>query len=174
MEFIPELPVGLIDVSLCSDGWYGMADPMQWPQLLPLKHEFLSTIPRKCDDGHPHAPIWWTPVSVMDSERSEGSAFTSLGLIRPVWLQPLVSVVEEMLSDIPKYTAAHGSSATLKIFELSMCHVLDRLQHFPCTFHDAMLQVCTVQCFWLYCQSFMNYSSAITSSRHSPPAWHVH
>lgn len=151
-----------------------MEDPTQWPQLLPLKHEFLSAIPRKCDDGHPHAPIWWTPVSVVDFERSEGSAFTSLGLIRPIRLQPLVSVVQEMLSDIPKYTAAHGSSPTLKIFELSMCRALDRLQHFPCTFRDATLQVRTVQRFWLYCQSFMNYSSAIALSRHSPPAWHVH
>ncbi len=167
MDFVPEPPVGIIELSLRTDGRYGMQDPIQWPQVIPSEYEFLSTILRKRDQDHRHAPLWWTPQP-QDFEPAKGSAFTSLGLIKTSRMQPLASLVEKIIPDIYTFITGQGPSPTLKLFEISMRRALERLQYFPCSFRDATLQVRTVQRFWLYCRSFMDHMCLVALSTVRP------
>ncbi|RDX46423.1 hypothetical protein OH76DRAFT_838691 [Lentinus brumalis] len=63
-DFVPEPPVGLVQVYLCEDFRYGIYDPIQWPQVFSDDFEYVCAIRRRNPVVERLYPrIWDTPVA---------------------------------------------------------------------------------------------------------------
>ena len=157
-SFIPTPAVGQIQVMLRADYRYGIQDPVQWPQLFVEGFEYLSVVLRPSNDQH-LAPIWWSPQEV-DFDILEGSVIKCLGLLRSDCIAPLCRLVKQLSMTITSHSL--NTDPTLVHLNVAMCHARDRVQHFPCTWRDACMQVREVQRYWLMARAFLDYN-ALTS-----------
>ena len=169
MDFVPQPLLGVIRVTLMSDARYGLADPVQHPQLLSQGFEFLSAIYRRAPEDHPYAPMWTIPVESENFENIEGSAIKSLGLLSKSFVDPISALVDETSAQIRARIPGNVGTPvhSLYWFEQTMCQARDRLRTFASTFRDAVFQCAQLQRFWLLCQAFMLYETLIGPS---PPS----
>ena len=166
VAYIPQPYVGLIRVVMRSDFRYGENDPFQWPQPFDEQLPFLCAIRHPYPSDHRYAPIWWTP-SRDDFDIVEGSAFTSLGLLKRTAIAPLEHLAHGTSTLVDKHLESIQRHAPLlSLYRRGMNEARDRIQYFPATFRDTVFQVREVQRFWLLCRAYMDYSSL--SSRQGP------
>ena len=165
-SFIPAPFIGQVQVALRRDYRYGLQDPVQWPQLLVKDFEYLSVVLRASNDGA-IAPVWWSPVHA-DFDLLEGSVIKCLGLLRGNRIAPLCRLVEQLSSMISSHPL--NGHPTLVRLDVAMRHARDHLQHFPCTWRDACLQVRQVQRYWLMARAFLDYHALTSNPAHTQAA----
>ncbi|KAI0362328.1 hypothetical protein OH77DRAFT_43594 [Trametes cingulata] len=165
MQYVPEPPLGILPLFLCTDLKYGILDPTQWPQLYTPEYEFLCTLRRRPTCPHPRYPscIWWKPQQATDFCVVEGSVFKSLGLISTQSLAPLRQAVNDLVPEIADYVNKVGRDERLARFQAEMLAAADRLVFFPSTFRDALFQVVQVQRFWLMARAVLDYHAVFTA-----------
>lgn len=58
VDWIPQPVLGRVDVAMRSDGRFGIADPLVWPQVASSRQPHLVMIPRRPLPSHPAAVLW--------------------------------------------------------------------------------------------------------------------
>ena len=154
MMYVPQAPVGIVHVRLRADGRYGVADPIQWPQIYTDKFDYLCAVRRRVPERHRLSPLWWTP-DPKDWHVIKGSMFTCLGLLKWERVVPLSNLVDELVESIDERRPIVDQR--LAWLETAMRHARDRLRCFPCTFLDTMVQVRETQRYWLMARAFLDY-----------------
>lgn len=154
MSFVPQPPVGSVDVVLRVDYRYGLVDPIQWPQLFSVQYDYLCAVLRRVPPNDQYAPMWWSPDEATDFEIVQGSMFKTLGTLKEVALGPLMGLVTRLYLD--SITSKYIDDR-LRWLRTAMVHAADRLRHFPSTFRDAAMQVRETQRYWLMTHAFIHY-----------------
>ncbi|KAI0349435.1 hypothetical protein OH77DRAFT_1507471 [Trametes cingulata] len=142
MSFVPLPPMGILEVILRLDYPYGLVDPIQWPQIYSDGYEYLCAIQRPLPPTHRLSSLWWSPVEEHDFQCVEGCALKCPGLLRHESLRGLCDLIQEMCAVIMDAVAARRDFVDdhLLWLEAAMRHARERLEYFPCTFRDAVMQ----------------------------------
>lgn len=153
MDFIPQPPIGIMNVILREDCRYGLVNPIQYPQVYSKGWEYLCMIPRSNPQRKHNDTFNFTP-SCDDFEILEGSIIKCLGLLRESVVKPLSDVVDELHRDI---IASSTTDSRIGWLNIAMHHARDRLRRFPCTFRDVLMQVRKTQRYALMARAFLDF-----------------
>ncbi|KAF9232466.1 hypothetical protein BU15DRAFT_29863, partial [Melanogaster broomeanus] len=145
------------------DGRFGVIDVFQWPQLHSDQFAFSACIPRKSadSDNDAFALLWWTPSTaefvkekgcVYDIGRLSSSMLQSFALLH-LCLLDLVHNDDALLSKYPQLR----HNAQLR----SLQYAMQRLEHYPLTFRELLLQVAEYQRIGLDLVAYINFVQAI-------------
>ena len=166
-NYVPEPIVGRVVVAMQADYRYGPPDPIQWPQVLSERFEYLCAVPRRVPNTDPRTPIWADPQQA-DFKLIEGCEFKTLGLFTNESLKPLVHLVQDLVRRIARRSGP--SSSRLRWLDAAMRQSCDRLHRFPSTYRDACVQWRETQRYWLMATAFMDYERIMAASSTSVAA----
>lgn len=157
VDYVPEPVLNRIRVTVRDDGWFGLEDPMQWPQYFSPTYSHYALVQRRPTElTGKLQPIWWKP-----SPRSfvpiHGSAVSNLGTLELDMKDKLSTLVRSMSSEIAAFSHRRGGPPThINFCDISMRASLNALS-FPSTYRDLVVQVANVQRYWLESQAWLDY-----------------
>lgn len=161
MTFIPEPFVGFVQLFFRMDARYGPQDPIQWPQIFTTGFEYLCCIRRRLVDEFLYQAAWSTPDELIDFQTIEGSAFTTLGLLRPLYIRKMTDLVDPILRESEEYIKTHHIlDDRLQRLRVDLRQARERILSFPVTFRDICIQVRAVQRYFLMTRAYMDYHDA--------------
>ncbi|KAI1796489.1 hypothetical protein LXA43DRAFT_937471 [Ganoderma leucocontextum] len=176
-EYIPQVEHGLLTVHLRDDGRFGLADPVNAPQIFLWKYPYLCAILRPVQDHDPLAALWKIPTKD-DFIPNKGAVVCGFGRLSPAFLAPLDVLVAETMhrtGDMSSHTSGNAPAeqeADFRWYVVAMRRALDRLRYMSATFRDQVIQVAQLQRYWLLSNAYVEYQSRLhaASSGISPAA----
>ena len=175
MPFVPRLVQGVVSVTLKVDGYYGVVDPLLWPQIYSPRYPYLAAVRKKPLADHPHAPMWRDP-SPTDFEEIPGIPVRGIGCFSSSFLEPFDLLVQRMNSRVNAYLLRVGPQPELShdVVWHCMCMrlALSRLRFVPATFRDQVLQMRTLQRHWILADAFLEFYHRLATylaSNHPQP-----
>ncbi|KAH9914044.1 uncharacterized protein B0H18DRAFT_887505, partial [Fomitopsis serialis] len=158
VDYVPLPVLGRIEVFVRSDGRYGIEDPFQHPQLFASSWPHMVMILRRPEDpSDPRQVIWWTP-SADDFSRFDNCVVFGLGKLLKERLMPLASLVASCSERTSRYCLEHRPPrCRIHYLESSMRLAMGRLLDIPATFRDTVIQVASLQRFWLECMAWLDW-----------------
>lgn len=166
MSFVPEPPAGRIEVRVKTDGKFGTADPLHWPQLYSddPKINFMLCIPR--DGSSERRSETWTPLNDEDYDVYDIGNVEYLATLKTARLESVDEALAMLWSETIDYELTHAPSQQLRWLVLGAQLARDRLSH-PGSRRDLLQQLVCVErhyCLtlaWLqWRKSFENISGA--------------
>lgn len=133
-----------------ADGRYGQHDATLWPQPFLDKYPHLSVIPRKpVDPDTDMNALWWTPSRNSFRKSSRGGVVGVGFLVGPQIktlkaLKDSIKVEARSFLDVPRETPV-----LVKSFFISMIHSWVRLDAYPSTLAEKIIELAEFQRNWL-------------------------
>ena len=161
---------GLLTVHLRDDGRFGLADPVNAPQIFQWKHPYLCAILKTVPDHDRLAPLWKTPTKE-DFIPNKGAVVRGFGRLSPSFLTPLDAIAVEMLhraQNASPRTSGEASAEQERDFQwyvVAMRQALDRLRYMSATFRDQVIQTAQLQRYWLLANAYLEYQSRLRAVR---------
>ncbi|KAI0739112.1 hypothetical protein C8Q80DRAFT_231131 [Daedaleopsis nitida] len=168
MNFVPQYFTGVIQVCLRADLRYGLADPIQYPQIYCEENNYLTAVLRQPSQSESlptipavrYAPLWWTPDE-RDFRPIEGAIVKHLGVLQAWTLLPLMHLVDEILTEVDTWLKSRSRplNGPLSPLRTSLRHVRAFLRHPPaCSFRDITMQIREVQRYSLMIRAYMDFT----------------
>jgi hypothetical protein len=149
MSFVPTPCWGRLDITLKADGRFGMADPLQWPQIY-VRHARMSWLPCVPQKSHPRRrPETWAPLTDQDFVPCK-SVLRALYVVKQARLKKLQEALDELLAEVDAFENTKSHSQQLRWLQISSHHAYQRLV-LPATKRDLVLQYVTVERY--YCMA---------------------
>ncbi len=164
-QYIPQFEHGLVTVHIRDDGRFGLADPLNAPQIFSLAYPYLCAILRPVPDHDPL--IMWKCPTADDFVLNKGSVVGGFGQLSKAFLDAFDLPVSEMVHRVKR--ASDGADAHhraqrrvhLEWYVVAMRQALDRLRYMPASFRDQVIQVVQLQRYWLLAHAYLEYYSRV-------------
>lgn len=141
--YIPLPVIGHVDISPKANGFFGMEDPVLWPQVVSDDPEyfFYSCLPQHAtaEEIASSSATVWRPVADEDFEVYRGSMVTNFYVLGAARQQELLNATAPLVARAAAYHKHNGPDSGLYWMRRSVVDAMDRLSH-PATRRDLVRQ----------------------------------
>ena len=150
---------GKIVVSVCSDGRFGYADPLNWPQIYCASRPWLALIPRRPTDSSPLHALWHSPTLAEFIQADEQvDARTPYGHLSSVLLARLETALgmleKEVNTALADSALAPAEQDTVRKHWAATNNAFFMF-HVPSTFRDIVRQYAHYHRCWAECSALV-------------------
>lgn len=165
VDFIKQPVLGTLEIAVRTDGRFGVADPLLWPQTYCPEKPHLAMIPCRPGTGHP-ADLLWNSLELNDFVRvDDNPQATHYGRVRDTVMAQMLDVdlVLSRCVDPFRKTAEPALLAQLDRLEYAWKAALE-LVRMPFTYRDSVQMWSHLHRTWADCWAFVNYHQALAQS----------
>ncbi|KAF7792927.1 hypothetical protein EIP86_004030 [Pleurotus ostreatoroseus] len=158
---VPHPAIGIINVAMGPDGYYGEADPIHYPQFLQdaTRYPWLPAIRRAPTSPVDRDQLLWQMLT-----RNLVTPATSTGeellITTAEHIQHLGRIFTDIKCTVEAFERHHGQHRELCWLSTCAQDALDRLD-FPATFRDLIKQHAVFQRYCLYTQAWLQWNVAV-------------
>ena len=156
MDYIPEIVYSNIEVFRRGDGHFGLHDPIRWPQMFAGPFRHYVAIPRKPVDSYDRRMPMWTPLRRSDVIETEHTLIRSFITISRPFIARLRPLVDDMIHQVREFRRKYLNQTSIDTLVTTMQQAFQRLG-IPSMERDLILQVATVQHYWMLSTAWLDY-----------------
>lgn len=174
VPWVPQLVVGAVNISLRSDGRFGVEDPHNWPQLYSPLRPHLPFIPKCPNYQAVCASLWLTPTPHDFLRANDDPSGEAYGYLSSRKLRDLRLIVEDLDGMVAIFQRLSPALQTHIIDELLRLHAATRnalaLFAVPSSFRNIVSLCGRLHRCWVECWALMRWYHA---TQRLPPSSHV-
>lgn len=167
--FAPPSPC---NICVRLDGWYGLDDHMQWPQLFSWSVSYLCCVPKKDGLAVEYSIMWWNPTH-LDFKAVQNHK--GIGFLPHHELRLMGECCERLNERADNYQANIGPNIhhpIIKSLSINLCHTLSCSRVVAMTHIEVLFECWQVQRLWMELWALMDYTEICKPCMegHVPPA----
>ncbi|KAJ3475398.1 hypothetical protein NLI96_g11862 [Meripilus lineatus] len=147
-SWIPKIILGKVSIAYHSDGHFGSADPIQWPQVYLARFPHFCLMLRKPTSPLDARLVMWERLTEADFSPVLGCSLTSFGVVSSTLQERLRPHVDNVMNQVQEYCKAKNAKGQRILFTSNALRDTFQRLSLPASFRDMNRQLIMVQRFW--------------------------